>query len=292
MRFCRFSIYLFFLSLVIGCQAGMVRPTPPPGKAAIQVVHYSPNAGEMPMGSFVPKDSSVVIRLNPSQSAGVGMLFGQVGTALASEGARRDAEGKLPVIAALSKMDLQAEANAAFARMDAEKTLGGHLVYGPRPDGGKRYEMGAYLFVQINSEERIQLSVIARAAEQGMGGGGWVGQYIRHIPRLLTAAELEQEIAVPNGLQQSVRDALQISLDVMVADLNGELGQPREPTVRVSSPNVLFLSYGEWSGSFVGKLGDAYNIVRSNCSLGDPACFGLHILDMDQATISQRALGG
>lgn len=293
MRFYQLPIYLFFLALLLGCQASMVKPQVPSGKASIQVAHYSPSAGDMPMGSFVPKDSSVVIRLNPSESAGIGMLFGQVGTALANGSARREAEGKVPVVAALSDIDFQSEAKAVFARMDAEKKLGSHLVYGAKSGGLNRYEVGVYLFVQINSEDRIQLSVIARAAERGgRGGDGWVGQYIRHIPQLLTAADIEAEHVKANGVRQSIRDALSLSLDVMVADLNGELGQLREPTVKVSSPNVLFLSYGQWSGSFVGKLGGGYNIVRSNCSAGDPACFGLHILDLDQAKIIQRALGG
>ena len=85
---------------------------------------------------------------------------------------------------------------------------------------------------------------------------------------------------------------MELAFNVMVADLNGELGQAVEPEIKVSSPNVLWLSFGDWSGSYVGKLGSVYNIVRSNCSSGDPACFGLHILDLNQARIRRLAVGG
>lgn len=271
-----------------GCQSHMVKPKVAAGSAAIQAIQYIPDSGDMPVGSFVPDGASLVIRKNPSNNVGIGMLFGQVGTLLAESSARRAAQEQSSIVGRLMDVPLKAEIDSLLNKMDSESKLGKHLKLASSAKGQDRFEVGAYLFLQISSKEKVQLSLIVRTAERG---GEWVGQYIRHLPQYFTLDELQSGEMDFERLMASVRSHLELALDVMVADLNGNLGQPHEPGIKVSSPQILFFAYGEWTGSFVGRLDGGYNLVRSDCSSGDAACFGMHILDRDQARIRQHQRG-
>lgn len=277
------------LLILAGCQANMVKPKAPVGAIPISVASYYPDASGMPMGSFVPEGSSMVVHRAPSAAAiGVGRLFGGVGTAVAMGTADGNAREAAPTVKGLSNIDLKGLAQGLFKEKKEQGELGKYLSYSPQLQNASHYEVGSYLFVQVAEGDRVQISVITRVAEvDRQGTEGWVGQYIRHIPRFYKLAEFQPEVIDLERLQKSIRSAMGLAFEVMIADLNGELGQAVEPEIKITSPNVLWLSFGEWTGSFVGRLGSAYNIVRSNCSSGDPACFGLHILDLSQARIQK-----
>lgn len=281
------------LVLLAGCQANMVRPKAPVGAIPVTVSTYHPDASDMPMGSFVPKGSSLVVHRAPSAAAiGIGRLLGGVGTAVAVSTADGNAKEAAPTVNGLGSIDLKELAAGLLSEKQAQDELGQYLSFTPQPKKGPRYEVASYLFIQVAEEDRVQISLITRVTERDkQGAEGWVGQYIRHIPKFYKTAEFQPGVIDTERLRKSIHAAMGLSFDVMVADLNGELGQAVEPEVKVSSPDILWLSFGQWTGSFVGRMGGNYNIVRSNCSAGDPACFGLHILDFSQARI-QKYVGG
>jgi len=285
---------MLLLLVLAGCQDSMLRPTAPVAKAAIHATQYLPDSGGMPIGSFVLKGSSVVVHRDPSAAAiGVGRLFGGVGTAVALGSADSNAKNTAPSVKGLASIDLPLLATNLLKAKGGQNGLGQYLFYESRPKNTPRYEVGSYLFVQVAEEDKVQISVITRVSKlDRQGSEGWVGQYIRHIPRLYRVSDFHSDVMDVKRMEKSVGAAMQLSFDVMVADLNGELGQAVEPNIKISSPDVLWLSYGEWSGSFVGRLESSYNIVRSNCTSGDSACFGLHILDFNQARIQRYSVGG
>ena len=275
--------------LLVGCQRGMVRPNiEAKSNTPIYAKHFSPSAWNMPMGSVIPEGSNLVIRKRPSSSGGmmVGMLFGPLGVAVTNESMKSSTNEVAPTLDALKNFNSANEVNKFIKSKVENNGLGNQLTFISTSVENNHYEISPYNYLAIGSKDKIQISVVLKISGYDKGGNDiWSGQYVRHIPTLYSLESIRDGTngASPSEIIKEVRDATNIALNVLIKDLNHNLGPERKATL--SFTNVLPFSDIELNGNYLLDKNTEYHLFRSPAASAAPIWFGLHIFDANQIKI-------
>jgi hypothetical protein len=230
-------VAVFLLALAAtGCGHALSQPMPDmKGRLALKVVREQPSKmNDMPMGVHQIPDTSVYVSGHQG-AAGVGVLFGVIGLAVAHAAAQSTGESKTKDAQAALRVDIAAETERVLAEEMARLPESPRFATAGTPADGA-LELAPFIVVNFIGENQVRPWVVLMTRlKDGRGDEKWKTRYIASLaePRPLTG---DNGWASDDGalLRKALEDSLRAAIGVFLKDAGGTLrpGTPRAVKVK------------------------------------------------------------
>jgi hypothetical protein len=220
-----------------GCGHALSQPIPEmKGRLALRVVPEQPSKmNDMPLGVHQIPDTSVYVSGHQG-AAGVGMLFGVIGVAIAHAAAQQTGETRTKDTQDALRIDVVGATGRLLAEELARRGDGGRFASPGGPSDGA-IEIAPFLVLNFVGEDQVRpWVVLVSRLKDADGKEQWKTRYIASIgeTRLLAG---DRGWAADGGapLRATVDEALRVALGVFFKDVGGTLRQANPRPVKVKA---------------------------------------------------------
>lgn len=271
-----------------GCAHALSQPMPSfAGRLAVKVSNEQPSKmTEMPLGVHQIPDTSVYVSGHQG-AAGVGMLFGLIGVAVAHAAAQSTGERRTQDVQAQLRLDIPKLAEGVLAEEVARRGDGGRFAAaGTAGDGS--LEIVPYLVVNFIGDDQVRPWVVLKAMlKDTWGEEQWKTKYVAGVGEVRPLGG-ERGWASDDGapLRQHVDRNLRLAMDVLLRDASGALPRKTGRMVKVKTQWVWLKPPMERTAEVLEEGEDRLVVVPD---VADVLVFaGVNILDKRAVTLTDE----
>ncbi len=269
-----------------GCAHALSQPMPDlKGRLALKVLNEQPSKmSEMPIGVHQIPDSSVYVSGHQG-AAGVGVLFGIIGVAVAHAAAQSTGEKKTQDAQAQLSLDIPKAAEQVLAEELARRADAGRFA----PAGGSgagSLEIVPYLVVNFIGNDQVRPWVVLKTIlKDARGEEKWKTKYVAGVGEIRPLGG-EGGWASDDGapLRKAVDRNLRLAIDVLLRDASGALPRGTGRMVKVNAQWVWVKQPLERTAEVLEETEETLVVVPD---VADVFVFaGVNILDKKSVTVT------
>ncbi len=280
------AIVVLTAATATGCAHALSQPMPDlKGRLAITVLNEQPlTMSEMPLGVHRIADTSVYVSGHQG-AAGVGVLFGIIGVAVAHAAAQSTGEKKTQDVQAQLRLNMPKVTEQVLAEELARRPDAGRFApAGSSGDGS--LELVPYLVVNFIGDDQVRPWVVLKTIlKDARGEEKWKTKYVAGVGEVRPLGG-ESGWASDNGepLRNAVDRNLRLAIDVLLRDALGTLPRSTGRVAKVKAQWVWVKQPLERTSAVLEETEDTLVVVPD---VADAFVFaGVNILDKKSVTVT------
>lgn len=287
-RLIRSAVLVLTACAVTGCVAhGRVMPEVK-GRLALKVTNEQPSPLLLPFGFYQIPDTSVYVSGHQG-AAGVGVLFGIIGGAVASAAAKATGARKTKDFEAQLRLDIPKITERALAEELGRRVGVGRFATADASGDGS-LEIMPYLVVTFIGNDQVRPWVVLRTKLKDLGGRTkWAQQYIAGVGEVRQLGG-EEGWASNDGapLRAAVDRNLRLAIDVVLRDASGALPRATARSVKVEGNWVWAKEPKEAVTQVLDETEEILVVYYKPSAFAGQSIFaeGVNILDKKAVTVT------